>query len=146
MMLQIQKHKYRFMGLFLFILFVSGCAASHEQVLGTDQSQVALRSIQSRVFDTVDQKRMMRSVIGTLQDLDFLIQDASMDLGTVTGQKFVGLNVVKITVTVKARNEKQTVVRANAQYGLKAVEVPETYQDFFAALEKAVFLTAQKVD
>ena len=89
---------------------------------------------------------MMRSVINTLQDLDFLIQDSSLDLGTVTGQKFSGITVVKISVTVKARNVKQLLVRANAQYGLKAIEDPKIYQDFFAALEKSIFLTAQQVE
>jgi hypothetical protein len=38
------------------------------------------------------------------------------------------------------------LVRANAQYGIKSAEDPETYQDFFTALEKAIFLTAQQVD
>jgi len=124
----------------------SGCATSQQQILSTDQSQVALRSIQSRAFDTTDKKLMMRSVINTLQDLDFLIQDSSLDLGTVTGQKFHGITTVKMSVTVKERNEKQLLVRANAQFGLKAVEDPKTYQDFFVALEKSIFLTAHQVD
>lgn len=123
-----------------------GCASSQKQILAADQSQVALRSIQSRAFDTSDKKLMMRSVINTLQDLDFLIQDSSLDLGTVTGQKYSGMNVVKISVTIKERNEKQLLVRANAQYNIKAVEDPKIYQDFFAALEKSVFLTAHQVD
>lgn len=127
-------------------LLAGGCASSQKQILAADQSQVALRSIQSRAFDTTDKKLMMRSVINTLQDLDFLIQDSSLDLGTVTGQKFSGTNVVKISVIVKERNEKQLSVRANAQFGLKAVEDPKIYQDFFAALEKSVFLTAHQVD
>jgi len=41
---------------------------------------------------------------------------------------------------------KQLLVRANAQYGSKAIEDPKIYQDFFAALEKSIFLTAQQVD
>ena len=140
--------------IFLTVLFIlgtavliSGCASSSQkQILATDQSQVALRSIQSRAFDTTDKKLMMRSVINTLQDLDFLLQDSSLDLGTVTGQKFNGTNVVKISVIVKERNEKQLSVRANAQFGLNAVEDPKIYQDFFAALEKSIFLTAHQVD
>lgn len=127
-------------------LLGGGCASSQKQILATDESQVALRAIQSRAFDTTDKKLMMRSVINTLQDLDFLIQDSSLDLGTVTGQKFSGITVVKMSVTVKDRNEKQLVVRANAQYGVKAVEDAKTYQDFFAALEKSIFLTAHQVD
>lgn len=127
-------------------LLVGGCASSQKQILAADQSQVALRSIQTRAFDTTDKKLMMRSVINTLQDLDFLIQDSSLDLGTVTGQKFHGTNVVKISVIVKERNAKQLSVRANAQFGLKAVEDPKIYQDFFSSLEKSIFLTAHQVD
>jgi hypothetical protein len=49
-------------------------------------------------------------------------------------------------VTVQQRGTKQTVVRANVQQHLKAVETPELYQDFFNSLQKAMFLTAQAVD
>lgn len=137
----------RLFSVFLLLTGMVGCAtSSQKEILATDQSQVALRSIQSRAFDTTDKKLMMRSVLNTLQDLDFLIQDSSLELGTVTGQKFSGVNVVKISVTVKERNATQMLVRANAQFGVKAVEDPKIYQDFFAALEKSVFLTAQQVD
>ena len=138
--------RYSYLAVLVLLFLAAGCASSSKQILATEQSQVALRSMQSRAFDTTDQKLMMRSVINTLQDLDFLIQDSSLDLGTVTGQKFSGITVVKISVTVKARNVKQLLVRANAQYGLKAIEDPKIYQDFFAALEKSIFLTAQQVD
>ena len=123
-----------------------GCATNQQQIMAADLSQVALRSMQSRTFDTTDKKLMLRSVINTMQDLDFLIQDSSLDLGTVTGQKYSGMVVVKMSVMVRERNAKQLLVRANVEYGIKAVEDPKTYQDFFAALEKSVFLTAQQVD
>ena len=123
-----------------------GCATNQKQIMAADLSQVALRSMQSRAFDTTDKKLMLRSVINTMQDLDFLIQDSSLDLGTVTGQKYSGMVVVKMSVMVKERNAKQLLVRANVEYGIKAVEDPKVYQDFFTALEKSVFLTAQQVD
>ncbi len=131
----------------LIILVVSGCATgTPRQVLETDQSQVQLRSIQSRAFDTADKEKTMRTVIATLQDLDFLVENADLVLGSVTATKFSGNVMLKMTVTVRPKNEKQMIVRANAQYGLRAVEAPEPYQDFFVALEKAMFLTAQQVD
>ena len=55
-------------------------------------------------------------------------------------------SVVTMTVTVRPRGEKQLLVRANAQFGITSVEDPATYQDFFNALGKAIFLTAQQVD
>jgi hypothetical protein len=55
-------------------------------------------------------------------------------------------NSYMLTVTVRDKNDKQIMVRANAQQKLKAIESPEMYQDFFVSLEKAMFLKAQEVD
>jgi hypothetical protein len=52
-------------------------------------------------------------------------------------------DLVRVTVTVRKRNESQSVVRASAQYYLRAVEDPEPYQRFFRALEQSMFLQAQ---
>lgn len=129
------------------LFFVTGCASTTpRQVLETDQSQVALRSIQTRAFDTTDKEKTMRTVIATLQDLDFLVENADLVLGSITAAKFTGNVVLKMTVTVRPKGETQMMVRANAQYGLRAVEAPEPYQDFFVSLEKAMFLTAHQVD
>jgi hypothetical protein len=49
-------------------------------------------------------------------------------------------DLVRITVTVRRRNEKQLVVRANAQFYMRAVEQAEPYQRFFTALEQAMSL------
>lgn len=128
---------------------VSACqpmqAQSKDQVMSAGSSQVAIRQIQTRAFDTTDRKKTLRTVIATLQDLGFVIDKADDDLGTVSGTKLDGYSL-RMTVTVRLRGEKQTMVRANAQYNITAVEDPEPYQQFFTALEKAMFLTAQQVD
>lgn len=123
-----------------------GCASSKQQLLVADDSQVKLRSIQTRAFDTTDKEKTLRTIISTLQDLDFVIEKADAELGTITAAKFHKGVVTRITVTVRPRGEKQLLIRANVQYGLNAVETPEPYQDFFTSLEKAMFLTAQQVD
>ncbi len=128
------------------IVMLSGCATPAGKAFETNESQVKLRSIQTRAFDTADKKKMMQTVISTMQDLDFVIDKADLTLGSVTGSKFIGYAVVTMTVTVRPRGEKQLLVRANAQYGVSSVEDPTTYQDFFTALEKSLFLTAQQVD
>ena len=132
--------------LVLFALSVSGCATPAVNALQMNESQVKLRSMQTRAFDTADKKKMMQTVIGTMQDLDFVIDKADYTLGSVTGSKFLGQGAVTMTVTVRARGEKQLLVRANAQYGTESIEDPETYKDFFTALEKAIFLTAHQID
>ena len=139
------KSKYMIVSTISFF-FIAGCATSKEQVLKADQSQVQLRSIQTRAFDTNDKEKMMRTIISTLQDLDFVIDRADLELGSVTASKFTANTLLKMTVTVRPRSESQLLVRANAQYGIKAIEDPEPYQDFFNSLEKVIFLTAHQVD
>ncbi len=123
-----------------------GCANTQSQLLEANASQVQLRSIQSRAFDTLDKDRMMRSIISCLQDLDFLIEKADYTLGTVTATKYVKNTALKMTVTLRERSANQLLIRANAQFGIRPIENPEPYQDFFNSLSKAVFLTAQQVD
>ena len=48
-------------------------------------------------------------------------------------------DLVRLTVTVRDRNEAQLIVRASAQHYLRPVETPGAYQAFFAALERALF-------
>lgn len=127
-------------------LGISGCATSSWKAFESDASQVRLRSIQTRAFDITDKKKMMQTVISTLQDLDFVIDKADFDLGTITGTKFLGYSAVVMTVTVRSRGQTQLLVRANAQYGIKSVDDAQTYQDFFNALGKSLFLTAHQVD
>ncbi len=49
-------------------------------------------------------------------------------------------DLIRLTITVRKRNESQLVVRASAQYYLRAVEDPAPYQKFFRSLEQALFL------
>ena len=128
------------------MVLLTGCQTdSREQVFATSQSQLALRQIQSRAFDTTDREKMLRTVIATLQDLSFVIDKADAGLGSVSGTKLDGYQL-RMTVSVRPRGDGQLIVRANAQYNITPVEDPEPYQQFFAALEKSVFLTAHAVD
>jgi len=129
----------------ILALTVCACAGKQKQILLTEESQVKLRSIQTRVFDTSDRNLMLRTVIATLQDLEFVIDDADDTLGTVSATKLRGY-VLRITVSVRPRGDKQMIVRCNAQYNLQTVEDPEPYQQFFAALSKALFLEAQQIE
>jgi hypothetical protein len=104
-----------------------------------------LRSIQSRRFETSDKNKTLRTAMATLQDLGFVIDEADETLGTVSATK-LDRYAMRITVSVRPYGENQLVVRANAQYNLKAVEDPEPYQQFFNAFEKAMFLTAHQVE
>jgi len=55
-------------------------------------------------------------------------------------------NLVRFTATVRRRNDSQLVVRASAQFYLRAVEDPIPYQKFFRTLEQVLFLEGQLVE
>jgi hypothetical protein len=131
--------------LLIALIMLGSCAPSTKQVLATKESQVKLRAIQTRAFDTTEKEKMLRTVIATLQDLGFVVDKGDATLGTVSGTK-LDRYALRMTVSVRPRGETQLLVRANAQYNITAVEEPEPYQQFFDALSKAIFLTAHQVD
>lgn len=136
----------RLLAAFAALLLLSACQTdSKEQILATSQSAVQLRSYQTRAFDTTDRVKTLKTVISTLQDLNFVVDKADALLGTVTATK-LDRYALRMTVTVRERGTTQTLVRANAQYQVIAVEDPKPYQQFFEALQKAMFLTAHEVD
>jgi hypothetical protein len=128
----------------LSVMLLVGCASQNSHVF-SGGSAVELRSFQTRSFDTTDKYQMMRTTIAVLQDLGFIIDKTDEDLGLVTGTKLSGYQI-RMTVIVQPRGEKQLAVRASAIYNNRAIEDPLPYQDFFTALEKGVFLTAQEID
>ncbi len=139
---------FRSLAAALTAILLLGCnlpSDSRAHVLSTEQSQVALRSIQTRAFDTEDKHTTLRSVISTLQDLGFVIEEADDVLGSVSASKLNDYEL-RITVTVRPRGATQMLVRANAQFEDRAIEDPLPYQRFFASLERSMFLTAQQVD
>jgi ABC-type glycerol-3-phosphate transport system substrate-binding protein len=140
------KKRMNIIVVLVMCIFLAGCATAPKKAFEASESQVKLRSMQTRAFDTTDSKKMMQTVISTMQDLNFVIDKADLTLGSVTGTKFFNNASIVMTVTVRPRGDKQLLVRANAQVGVNSIDDPATYQDFFAALEKAMFLTAQQVD
>ena len=113
--------KWCLIGIFLCCIIITTCATTTTQAFETEESQVQLRSMQTRAYDTTDKSMMMQSVISTMQDLDFVLDKADYDIGTVTGSKFISNRLIKMTVTIRSRGETQLLVRANAQYGTKLV-------------------------
>jgi len=125
-------------------VLLCGCATSQNQLLQAGD-QLKLRSIQTKAFDTTDSVKTQRVILATLQDLGFVIDKADKELGSISATKLDGF-ALKMTVSVRPKGETQLLVRANAQYQLKAVEDPQPYQNFFTALSKAMFLEAHQVE
>jgi hypothetical protein len=128
----------------VILLMVCACTPPTRQVLEAKESEVRLRSIQSRLFETTDMNKTLRAVIAALQDLGFVVDKANASLGVVSATRLSGY-VLRMTVSVRPRGESQMLVRANAQYNLQAIEDPEAYQRFFDALSQSMFLAAHQM-
>lgn len=136
--------------LLLLLSALAGCTSTAPDITGSDQ-QLAIRQIQTREYDTLDRDMTMRSVVATLQDLGFTIDSADAKIGTITATRLYQqaqyeTYEMRMTVTVRERDGGRIAVRANARLGEKAIDTPETYQDFFNALDKSMFLTLHQVD
>ena len=129
-------------------LAVPGCQYTVRELLESEESQVKIRSIQTRAFDTSDRIATLRTIIATLQDVGFIIDHADYTLGSVSATKFDFLYQpgFRMNVTVRPRGRKQLLVRANARLNLTRILEPGPYQSFFASLSKAMFLEAQQVN
>lgn len=123
---------------------LAACATTPPDIAGTG-TQLQTRQIQTREYSTLDKALTMRSVVATLQDLGFTIDQADAELGTITATRLHAYTM-RMTVTVVERGGERVSVRANARIGENAVTDAETYQDFFVALDKAMFLTLNRVD
>ena len=127
------------------LLFIGGCATTTPSNVIGQGTQLETRQIQTRQYDTLDKQMTMRSVIATLQDLGFTIDQADLDLGTVTATR-LHQYTMRMTVTIVEKSEDRISVRANARIGENSVQDAATYQDFFVVLDKAMFLTQNNVD
>jgi hypothetical protein len=135
----------RILALLASLVWISGCATATPVDLSGNITQLEVRQFQTRRYDTLDKTLTMRSVIATLQDLGFTIDQADAELGTITATRH-HQTTMRMTVTVVQRDEENVSVRANARIGESAINDAETYQDFFVVLDKAMFLTLHKVD
>ena len=129
----------------LGLLSMAGCATTTPVNIAGAGTQLETRQIQTRQYDTLDKAMTLRSVIATLQDLGFTIDQADAELGTVTATRLHDYTM-RMTVTVVKKEGDRISVRANARIGENAVTDAATYQDFFVVLDKAMFLTLHKVD
>ncbi len=147
----------------------------------SEESQVKVRAMQTRVFDTPNRQKLLQAIVMTLQDLHCTIEVLDEELGIVSAKKYVDLeeptfvdpsyflyrpdtllflarnyrswgafyhrnDLIRMTITVRDRNASQLVVRTSAQFYLRAIEDPLLYQQFFRALEQALFLEGHSAE
>jgi len=128
------------------VALLSACAGPREpdpNLLAPTEAQLKLRSIQTRTFEVSSREMAIRAVIESLQDLGFIIERAHEGMGVVTAARFAEpdfTDILEVTVTVRPGGDGGMLVRANAIFNNEPITEPKVYQNFFAALERSVFL------
>lgn len=112
--------------------------------LAKPEQTLALRAIQSRSFDTTDQKKMIQAISSTLQDMGYIIVRSNDQIGFVTAIHYTD-DIIEITVTTQP-NRNTMIVRASARVNnLPLDNDPVFYQNFFNQLAQATFLNANAI-
>ncbi len=92
----LKKRALSYLVIFISSFFLPACAMqlgaeiqwnSKDQILMSEKSQVKMRSIQTRVFDTTNRAVIMRAIISSLQDLYFDIDVIDHESGIISGKK-----------------------------------------------------------
>lgn len=71
----------------LLCLFLPGCASVPKGFLRLPETYLEKRQLQMRQYDTTDEKKIIASVAGVLQDLGFTLSESETDLGLVAAAK-----------------------------------------------------------
>jgi hypothetical protein len=85
--------------IFIFLLLFSfGTHSCYAKKVVEKKTSLELRAIQSHIFETPNEKLVMKAVVNTLQDNGFVIQNIEPDLGYIKAKK-----EVKLKRTLKGR-------------------------------------------
>jgi hypothetical protein len=134
---------------------VTPSADQQAAALSPTASAVAVRSRQSRRFDTSDQALMMQSALGALQDLGYTIDESQAATGVIVASRVSGA-LIRAQVTVRpVPAQRATVMRATFQRIIprpgamlavgETLEDPVLYQGFFERVAQSAFLTAHEI-
>jgi hypothetical protein len=70
-----------------FIFIFQGCAAFPKDALRMNTATLEDRQLQTRLFDTSDEKKILSASAGVLQDLGFNLDESETDLGLIVASK-----------------------------------------------------------
>jgi len=179
----ILKSKLVVLGLLSLIL--SGCAelayrtvkgamaAGKVEEEGPPKSQLQIRELQTRMYDTPDTKMVLKTMLSVLQDDGFIVKEANVELGLLSATKDVSVEskgaafwgsffdvaweknaIVEATANVSEFG-KQTRVRVNFQQKVhdsagrvaKVSQIydPLFYQEFFTKVDKGLFIQKETI-
>lgn len=148
-------------------------ASSDVKEKAPEKSQLEIREIQTRMFDTTDAKSTLKTMLAVLQDEGFVVKEANVDLGFLTAERQLDVQTKdaafwgaffdrpwKKNATIEATANvaeygKQIRVRVNFQEKVhdsdgkvatvEVIEDPKFYQEFFAKVDKGLFIDKERL-
>jgi hypothetical protein len=70
-----------------FLLIIQGCGGIPKDALSMNTATLEDRQLQTRLFDTSDEEKILSASAGVLQDLGFNLDESETDLGLIVGSK-----------------------------------------------------------
>lgn len=151
----------------------ASAAASKVGEKGPPKSQMEIRELQTRMYEIQDTKMVMKTILNVLQDDGFIVKEANAELGFLTAAKEIDVEtkeavfwgtflggtwekgaIVEATSNVSEFG-KQTRIRINFQKKVydsvgkvikaQQIEDPKFYQEFFAKVDKGLFIQKEKL-
>ena len=153
----------------------SGPGFSQGAPTAPERTQLEIRQVQTRTFDTQDQLLVMKAVLNVLQDDGFIVNNANSELGLISASKEIptekieksemqrrfGFHIHAHFVLIEASAtinliDRQTRVRVNFQIKFfnddhkKLLTVSQImegnyYQEFFSKVDKGIFIQREKI-
>lgn len=106
----------------MLVFILSGCASKiPKDALELRPDTLERRNLQTRVFETTDEKALLSAAAGVLQDLGFTIEESETSLGVIVGTKErsareagqeVGAFVVAVLFGVRVSPDELQRIRA----------------------------------
>ncbi|MBR3627257.1 MAG: hypothetical protein IKN42_00245 [Elusimicrobia bacterium] len=69
------------------VVLFSGCVNTQQNLYTLDKDYLERRSIETRVFDTKNEKELLTASAQVLQDLGYSIKESDVNLGLITAEK-----------------------------------------------------------
>ena len=148
----------------LVLLAVAGCIDRGPQRSGLPALQV--REFQTRTYETTDTAMVMKALLNVLQDEGFVIKTANTELGLITARREetrppcvfpdtcatliswdCTVNVSAFGTQAKVRVSVQQAGTTITNHVLYTTEVEDAayYQNFFAKVDKGVFIQKERL-
>ena len=98
----------------LISFFITSCASSPK----TEKTQLQIRSIQTRTYETLESKLVLKAMLNVLQDDGFIVKTAVPELGLLTATKEIDIENASESIPAflfggaNARWKKNSIIEA----------------------------------